>query len=216
MRRTLLSFLLALLTLLPLSAAPLSIWGLGTRETFKIVYPFTDPDTGETGDVGGTAFCSPDSSIVVITAAHVVEGAPQEVPMIDSRNFKPHMGRVLKIDKKRDVAALMLMDDDKACELSGATWAREVPSPGQNVWAYGYGAMKETPLLVKGIISGSKGIEPAQRNGVPAQLGVLGGHSGSPVYNDQGQIVGMVDGFFKAYDIMDVIIPVEEIRKAIK
>jgi len=214
MKKFLPILLLSLLTVSPSFAAPLSIWGRADRMIFKVLFPYTDPDTGKTWDAGGTAFCSPGQTSVLITAAHVVEDAPRTNLSVFDTHGQRHNGKVVAYNREKDVASIWL--DDEACSMAPAEWAKRVPNPGERVYAVGYGGMKPTPIITEGIISGVKGIETEQPNGVPAQLNILMGNSGCPVFDVEGRIVGMGDGYFKAGDIMDVIIPVDEIRKVIK
>jgi S1-C subfamily serine protease len=198
MRKVILSILLSLCSFQSLTAAPLTLWERAYRNLFRITYE----------EHVGTGFCKPDGGAVIITAAHMVDFP--NVTVAGTLDKQPHPTTRMAFDKKTDIATLLLKD--KACELSSLQWG-PTPKPGDVVFLIGYGGGRGEPFLTTGIVSGLKGSIEEQPNGVPVQLNALGGHSGGPVFDAQGRVVGMMSGILTAGDHLDVMIPVEEIRK---
>lgn len=198
MKKFLLSLLLTLLASSPVFAQR-TVFTFAEKGIFKILNEKDD------GLYGGTAFCYPGRSNYLITAAHVVI----EDPWVVDSNGVEHTVKVMLKDTKEDIAVLLA--EEPLCRFNDFKFAPRNASPGTDAWMFGYGGMYKVPLLTRGVIAS---IEADHRQ--MAQLNALFGHSGSPVFNAQNELIGLESGGVNEGDEMDVIIPVETIRKVIK
>lgn len=212
-------FLAALLLLTACSAnpkpvsAPSLYEGIKPEGIFMVLYPTVDPGTGLPGIYGGTGFCVPGTLGHIMTAAHAVE---EGVWVKDSTGRDLPVSVVSK-DVELDVAVLELLgDESQDCALSGMSFARENAKPGTPAMLYGYGALLLKPIVTRGTIASVEGAASNHPTVQIAQLNALHGHSGSPIFNEAGKIIGMLVGGFEAGDEMDTIVPVEELRKVLK
>lgn len=141
-------------------------------------------ETAEGTAAGSGAIISPDGYI--LTAAHVAAGASSiTVVVTESRKFR---ASVVRSDATMDVAVLKI-------SASGLTWLGlgdsdqvaiedEVRVLGYPLPSAGVGF-----IAVAGIIQGTR-----DRNGVTLlqhNASTAGGHSGGPVINAQGQVIGV-------------------------
>lgn len=204
MRQVLLSFLLLLACCVPTTAQQ-SIYGLVERSTFMM---YTEDAAGNSSV--GTAFCVPDRSSQLMTAAHTV-GPQWEI--YDSKG-ETHQIAGIFADAKKDIAVITLKDP--ACVFSALKWAAKNAVVGAKAWVFGYGGAFAKPVLTTGIISSEIGAVLAAPGLQLAQLNALRGHSGSAVTDDTGKIIGMLVSGYENGDVINGIIPVDALRKAVK
>jgi hypothetical protein len=160
----------------------------------------------------GTAFCVPGTTSVLMTASHVIQTGYW---ITDYQGKRVQVKSVLHpgTDHK-DIATILL--EDPICDLNQNEWAskNEEPSSRQMI-LFGYGSGEK--ILTTGNIAGPVGaLDRFVIDGQLANLNALGGHSGGPVYNPEGKIVGMLVGSISGIDVIDVIIPVETLKKVLK
>lgn len=174
---------------------------------FKTTFHTQDPLSGEIETHWGTAFCAPGKPHLVLTAGHTIGG---DTTLTDL-NGDEHEFVVLKRDEKADISVLLLKDD--YCTTNPIEWG-PTGRKRDRAWTYGFGNGFKEPITAEGFIASNPGLaEEAVPNGQVAQLNALGGHSGSPVFDAKNRVIGMLVGGFKALDEMDVIIPVEVLKK---
>lgn len=133
----------------------------------------------------GTAFHIGDG--VFITAAHVVEGV-NEVDL-ESDWVVAH-ATVEAVDEIADVA-LLRAEPQAVGDLAALNWAAEAPSLGTRVIAAGY------PVDVIGTASVTSGIvsrlfEDAGINVIQVDAPINPGNSGGPLFNECGDVLGVV------------------------
>ncbi|MEN3009382.1 MAG: trypsin-like peptidase domain-containing protein, partial [Candidatus Bipolaricaulaceae bacterium] len=141
-------------------------------------------ETAKGTSAGSGALVSPDGYI--LTAAHVIEGATRvKVVVEDSREY---WASVVNTDARADVAVLKI-------SASGLKWfalgdsdqvriEEEIRVLGYPIPEVGAGM-----IAVAGVIQGTRvrdGVKLLQHNAATA-----GGHSGGPVINAQGQVIGI-------------------------
>jgi hypothetical protein len=141
-------------------------------------------ETPEGVSAGSGAIISPDGYI--LTAAHVIEGASRiKVVVEESREF---WASVVNADSKVDVAILKI-------PASGLTWfalgdSDKVAIEEQiRVLGYPLPGAGVGLIAVAGVIQGTRvldGVKLLQHNASTAS-----GHSGGPVINAQGEIIGI-------------------------
>ena len=128
------------------------------------------------------------SSGLIVTAAHVINGAKKiEVPL----NGIKLQATIIEIDSRNDLALL---------RIGGSGWPAAPITPsrevrlGQSVFTIGYpntDIQGSSPKFTKGEISSLSGMqdEPTQwQISVPVQSG----NSGSPLFDEAGNVVGVV------------------------
>lgn len=203
MKKFILSLLISLASFVPAVAQP--VWSVIDRSTFRVEFQ------GPNGKLFGTAFCAPGKINMLMTAGHV---ARPGIQIYDWQGREVHVKTVTYRDEKKDIGVIML--DEPACTFSANQWALKNEAPSARLMTlYGYATGVKT--LTTGNISGVPGdVDEWQVGGQTANLNALGGHSGGPVYNPEGKIVGMLVGSAEAHDVIDVIIPVEALRKVLK
>jgi hypothetical protein len=135
------------------------------------------------GPVTGTGFVVAPTGYA-ITCAHVVDS-------MGSVNIKTYSGatslaKVKYLDKSKDIAVLEIMGNLKIPNLS---LAKKTPSLGEDIFVIGTPRGLEQTLS-KGIISSVR--TQGADNIIQFDAAVSSGSSGSPVFNMQGEVVGIV------------------------
>lgn len=151
----------------------------------------------------GTGFLSPGTCTQVITAAHVVEGA--ELIMVKKGEDLYQLNVVKKGEEKGDDVALLMTlpvgeEFQSLCDtFSPHAWAKEKPKVGELLWLFGI------PAMTYDLIPGQAYMLALNPRLIPA-LGITGermllsapsflpGQSGSPLFNEKGELVGMMNG----------------------
>lgn len=200
-RLRLLSMLLTLLVVVvscaATSAAP-SILRAISPGVFQIVKVSGDNISS------GTAFLNPGTCTQVITAAHVVDGA--DILMVRKGGSIIPMRVIKKGDDKGDDIALLATEVTPEGEFanlcdtfSPLKWAKGKPDVGEMLWYLGVPAVSTD--LIPGpawMLALSPAIDPQVGfKGVRSLLSApsfLPGQSGSPLFNEAGELVGMMNG----------------------
>jgi S1-C subfamily serine protease len=171
-----------------------------------VVWILAETATGTS--TGSGAIISPDG--YVLTAAHVIEGATRiRVVVEDSRE---HGASVVNADYEADIAVLKIsatgltwfaLGDSDRVVIEEAIRVLGYPLPGGGV---GF-------IAVAGIIQGTRvrdGVELLQHNASTA-----GGHSGGPVMNAQGQVIGVHSARFVDQPDWRIAVAVNEAKRLI-
>jgi S1-C subfamily serine protease len=131
----------------------------------------------------GTGFAIDDGR--VMTAAHVVEGAPMVVTM-DGRR---HPATVLAADAQLDLAVLAV-DEDAMAGLTPLEFSTARPDLAEDVYAltapYGAGSV----TVSRGIVSGIVDFDGRQL--LQTDAAINPGSSGGPVVSATGDVLGVV------------------------
>lgn len=149
-----------------------------------------NPDNGATSTGSGVEITTDG---LILTAAHVVSGATQ-VDVVTSSGKKS--AQIVQVDAANDVALLkcdghfqpLSVSSSKAVEL------------GQTVFTIGFpnvGLQGISPKLTKGEISSLKGYQDDPREwqiSVPVQPG----NSGGPLFDEEGNVIGVVQSKLNA------------------
>jgi S1-C subfamily serine protease len=139
---------------------------------------------GRTGAGAGTIL---HEEGLIVTNAHVVQRHSPTITLWDGRTLP---GRLLGLDEQRDLAAVAITGDDlMAIALAG----RNEPRPGQLVVALGH------PWGVRGAASAGMVIavgpplegSPYRGDLIQVGLNLRPGHSGGPMLNSRGELVGI-------------------------
>lgn len=137
--------------------------------------------------MNGSGFFVRDGQVV--TNLHVIEGADHaEIRILDGKGKTLKVNGILKSDEEGDLALLSVVDPsdrDRAVQI-----AKAGPDEGEKIFVIG------NPLRLEGSIS--DGIVAAVREvptlGTVVQITapISNGSSGSPVFNMNGQVIGVV------------------------
>jgi len=144
----------------------------------------------------GTGFIISSNGLIV-TAAHVIEGSTKRIEAW-TQNTK-YVATVLEVDKRNDLAVLRISGTDF---FAAPLYPSKDVKLGQTVFTIGFphaDIQGVSPKLNKGEISSIHGIrdEPTQwQISVPVQSG----NSGGPLFDDSGNVVGVVVSKLNAFE----------------
>ena len=156
-----------------------------TQETFQIKQKSS-----------GTGFAITSNGIIV-TCNHVIENADKIVVRGINNDFNTiYTAKIVSVDKNNDLAVIQI-DDPLFKTISTIPYliSEKTIDVGSNVFALGYplrSSMGDEIKLTNGIISsksGFKGDITTYQISVPAQPG----NSGGPLFDDNGNIVGIIN-----------------------
>ncbi len=123
---------------------------------------------------------------LIMTNAHVIRHRSPQVTLADGRTLP---ARVLASDTDHDLAVLSL----DACDLPAIERASEAPQPGQWVLALGH-PWGVTGAATVGIVIDT-GVPPEmarfQKEFIQVSLHLRPGHSGGPLVDAHGRLVGI-------------------------
>jgi serine protease Do len=122
----------------------------------------------------------------ILTNAHVIRRHSPQVTLTDGRTFP---ARVLASDTDHDLALLSV----DACDLPAIEPASDVPQPGQWVLALGHpwgvpGAATAGVVIATGV---PPEMARLQRELIQVNLPLRPGHSGGPLVDAYGRLVGL-------------------------
>jgi len=140
---------------------------------------------GVVGCSGSGVVISPDG--LILTANHVVNGADQIIVQTPSGKFP---AKVVHVDASNDLALIKCAGDFKASPIAPS---KDVQL-GQSVFTIGFPNIDlqgYSPKLTKGEISSMNGVQDDPREwqiSAPVQPG----NSGGPLFDDKGNVIGIV------------------------
>ena len=151
-----------------------------------------------------------DRAGIVLSTAHDLGPIKETlVTLFDDRQIT---GRVIRTDRDRDLALIDLNEKFDSCiSLSNS---RNLLGVGEGVFSAG------CPINLKGTIyPGQINSPPRVVNNYPlwqVSMKIFPGSSGSPVFDQQGKLVGVVKGRYRGTDSIGFIIPIETIMEFLK
>ena len=180
-------------------------------------------DVGRSSGSGTIIWNKGGDYLMVITSAHVIKSMqkrkrPIHITFTYSSAIKPM--RVVRMDEKKDLALLM----GCAKEVSDGPYVRvatQSPNIGDDVWAIGT-PMSVKSTVTKGNLSNFVWEQNPKRLTYRFTADVFFGNSGGGVFNEKGELVGVVDSisFLRMSIFSRMLIPggnyavaLEEIRK---
>lgn len=125
---------------------------------------------------------------IVITAAHVVDGAQKATLKLQSGELID--AEILWLNKSRDVAALKI---GPTTALDPAPVSCTTPQPGDMIYSEGNPANIEF-VTVWGRVAGEARSLGPWKSVVPTDMTTIPGQSGGPVFNEAGEVVGITAG----------------------
>ena len=135
---------------------------------------------------GGTAFLI-DGKGFLITNAHVLDGSGAVVIDKDGQEYN---SRILSVDRKKDLAILQI-DDKDFTPLKNLPYAirRTQPDLGEELFTLGY--PRDEIVYNMGYLSAKTGYK-GDTSSCQLSLTANPGNSGAPVFNKNGEIVGII------------------------
>ncbi len=126
----------------------------------------------------------------ILTNAHVVGYADRARIMMSGRRTKA-IAEVLRVDRKRDVALLKLIDIPEGYEIHTLPIRNDIPEIGEQLYAIGAPLGKNMQdTVTKGIMSRYFYDKRRKQHYLQSDVTVHGGNSGGPLLDENGNIVG--------------------------
>ena len=144
-----------------------------------------------------------DTNGLVLTCYHVVEGS-RDVTVEDYQSFG-YPAKVIKFDKDMDLALLRI---DGTFDYKSTLSKDTDIYPGQPVFAIGNPKTLDRNVSV-GVVSS---IENMEEGSIIHDAAISAGSSGCPLYNDRGEIIGIVYAYREGQNL-NFAVPAEAIRK---
>jgi S1-C subfamily serine protease len=133
----------------------------------------------------------------VITAAHIARSTKNQARIV-TRSGGRHAARILYIDRREDLALMQVapfagmtpahLGDSSVLKRGDFAFAVGSPSRGRGVVSFGF---VRAPRLAESLEYNRWRIEHA----IEIHMEVESGHSGGPVFDRRGQLIGMVAGY---------------------
>lgn len=174
-------------------AAGLDFFGNGWKES-EDKAPASDDDFEASGS--GTGFAISSDGLIA-TCQHVIDGARAiRVRGVNGDFEKTYTAKVVAADKNNDLAILQISDDAFAPlpALPYRLFERN-SDVGEDVFALGYplrAVMGDEIKLTNGIISSKSGYQ-GDLTSYQISVAVQPGNSGCPLFNQNGDVVGIVN-----------------------
>ena len=158
----------------------------------------------EAGTVRFSGFLVDRNGLVLTTAHDLTDLRDIRVRFSDGRMVR---ARVFRRDPRRDLLLLETrVSDAPALSLGGG---RSGATPGEPVFSVG------CPGGVIGVLHGGVADGPARNLAglplIPIRMEILPGSSGSPVFDAEGRLLGMIKGRFRGTAMVGFLIPLDTI-----
>lgn len=165
------------------------------KENINVLSELTTSSNGWTGNGSGFFI---DSSGVIATNYHVIKDAKQiEVCFLTKGVKKTYKANIVSSDKANDLAIIKIDDNEfKHFKKIPYTLKSRVSEVGSSVFALGYpmalNLMGEEVKFTDGKISSRSGFQ-GEVNSYQISVPVQPGNSGGPLFDMQGNIVGIIN-----------------------
>lgn len=151
-----------------------------------------------------------DTSGLILCTAHTLRD-PTGITVMTSRGGITE-GKLVRIDFRKDLALIdCAFTFSRAIEVNNG---RPVPGKDQRIFSIGC-PRNHSGTMITGVVSGPPRLVEGQPL-LAVRMEVEPGSSGSPVFDEAGSLVGMVQGRMKGDHLSGLIIPVETIISFIK
>lgn len=158
------------------------------QQTFIELKKVTEPKIpkGATLTSGGTAFLI-DGSGFLITNAHVLTGSGA---IVSDNNGNEYNSRILSVDREHDLAILKI-DDKDFQPLTSLPYSikKTQPELGEELFTLGY--PRDEIVFNMGYLSAETGFN-GDTSSCQLSLTANPGNSGAPVFNKNGEVVGII------------------------
>jgi S1-C subfamily serine protease len=138
---------------------------------------------------GGTGFLI-DTKGYMITSAHVLKG--NKVIVINNNGDELNAS-IIYIDKAADLSLLKITDSDFSAPKNIPYSIRKKMSDlGEEIFTLGYPRNDNDIVYGKGYLSAQSGFE-GDNNAYQLQIAANPGYSGAPVFNEQAELIGIIN-----------------------
>lgn len=128
---------------------------------------------------------------LVLTAAHVVEGERIGAPIYCEFPGRPKVQGSLAAVNEQSDAAVILVDSEDIPELKPVPWYEGSVDQGMGIWSDGWPASRYSRITGRIIATTANGFA-FRTTAVPWE-----GHSGGPVFSQDGRIMGLVSARYQ-------------------
>ena len=165
-------------------------------------------NSGKIGPSSGTGFLVSNNGYI-LTNSHVIEGAKKiTVKTTNKENVAEYTAKLIAEDKNNDLAILKIEKIDLKLDSLPYSFKNKSCETGEDVFVLGYpliSAMGEELKLTKGVVSSKSGYKGSIGSyQVSAQ--VQPGNSGSPVFDNNGNLIGVVNSKITAAEGVSYVI----------
>lgn len=182
---------------------------------------YANPDSPAVRQPSGTGFVI-DASGVVVTAAHVVENDG----LVDVKLVRPDgtegvflPARVVTLDRERDVALLKVDVTGHEDRVQAVEFGERAPGIGDPVAVFGFPEseivgfeMRRSSGTISSIRSNPLDRSDTETRMLELEAKIEPGNSGSPVFNADHQVIGVVSSRWKTTDSYALAVPIEIVR----
>jgi len=159
----------------------------------------------------GTAFMIASQGYLV-TAKHIVDDA--ERIMVENSKGEFFNATVIYVDKKRDIAFLKIKDKDfKKQNAMPYAFSAKTIDLGEKVFTLGFPS--ENIVYEEGVLSSRLGYL-GDSSSYQVSLAINHGNSGGPLFDDKGNIIGMISGKESGKERAGFAITLKSIADAVK
>jgi S1-C subfamily serine protease len=159
---------------------------------------------------GGTCFIISNSGYAITTSRLVGDGLNRKITVsMGSKEATPREAVVVKTGK--DLALIKLTDNVDYVPLRSA---KDQLSLGESVIILGYPS-GQSMTLVFGYVYSLSDVSLGYPNGIGINAGVAAGHGGAPVLNKNGDVVGVIAGYYTDQSGRVLAIPMASLQELV-
>ncbi len=181
------------------------------KDTVAVPSPYKKNEKTPPTALTGTAFMISSKGFLV-TAKHIVEDADKI--MVENSAGEIFNAAVIYIDKKRDIAVLKINDKNfKKQNTVPYAFNAKGSDLGEKVFTLGFPS--ENIVFEEGVLSSRLGFK-GDSSSCQVSLAINHGNSGGPIFDDKGNVIGMVLGKDGAKERAGFAITMKTIADVIK
>jgi len=186
---------------------------------------YADPDAANERRAAGTGFVLSNDGIIV-SAAHVVEAdgfIDIKFARLDGSDGVYVPARVITFDRERDVALLKIDPGPDVVLLRPVRLARQTPNLGHGVSIYGFPEseivgqqMRRSSGTVSSLRNNPLDVRDKHTRMIELEAKIEPGNSGSPVFNEDNDVVGVVSSRWKTTDSYALAAPADVVTELLE
>lgn len=181
----------------------MKMWADAVNKSYIKHFPNSSPSSNKPSTSSGTGFAISSNGIIV-TNYHVIQGASNiTVKGINADPVKGYKAKVLISDQTNDLCIIQVIDKEfTTLGQIPYTIKTKTAEVGEEVFVLGYplrSSMGDEIKLTTGVISSKTGINGAVTD-YQFSAPVQPGNSGGPLFDKQGNVIGIVSAKHKQAD----------------